>query len=1587
MSPVIDQRVVEMGFDNARFEKNVHTSISTLDKLKAALNLDGATKGISNVERAFEKLNLGNISSAVDHLADRFSNFGVIGMRVLENMTDKAMELGKRLLDFAVLDNVSSGWQKYADKTQSVQTIMAATQDTWQQSAATLGFVGDQMEFVNSQMDKLNWFTDETSYNFVDMVSNIGKFTANNIPLEKAVTSMQGIANWAAISGQGVNEASRAMYNLAQAIGVGSVKLMDWRSIENANMGTAQFKAKVLEVAAAQGQLKEVSEGVYQTLKGTEVDIKTFSQSLSEGWFTSDVLIATLDQYGAVTDALYKFSEASGLTATEILELVEANKEAGISEEEFKKLADETGMSIEDLKTGISVLSSEEAKFGIEAFKAAQEAKTFKDALEATKDAASTLWMNIFENIFGDYEKARHIWTGFANFLYDELVASMEKLVTISEWLGNISAVERLAASFMDVLTFLRGDGEEMLGILGNLRAGFEEIFEPLDDTELFSMIAGAVSAIREFTMGLEVTETQALSLQHTGRAIGAVLEYVINSVKSLWSATEPLRITLKEFASVVGDIADGLLYLIGEMDTAGVSTEAFSRILEVVRSTVVDVSNALYDMFHKTGEDGFGMAGDLSLLTNALTGLKNIATYVANSFANLFESARPLFSALVNLGASIAEVVLKTLGLASNMDTAGAKSEALSSIFQALADFINLVADAIKKVDVDGLKEKFSSLSSILESVDDFLAKIIDGFKNFATTMKDVVGKAVDWVKDKFAILKESFDFGKMFKGGLGVGVLTLIATKIASAVKFIKEPLETLADLKKKVGGVLDGIKSAISTFQQGIKVDSIKKIATAILMLAGALLILGFVDYENAIIGIGIIGTSLAALLMNLEAIGKMDVGSLPKMAGVLLALAAALLITAVALGVLAGAIALFALVAKMSTAWEGLGLMLASFAGVLIGLVAAAKLLGNAAPQLLAVAASLLLVAGAMLIFAAAVAAFALIAKMDTAWEGMSLMLVTMAGILAGLALAVELLGAKTPLLLAAAAALLVAAGAMLVLAGAVAAFALITQMEGAWEGLGILALSLAGLTVALIALGAAGPMVLAGAAALLVGAAALLALSVAVGVAAVALMVLGPALTAFGAGIKNFVVDIGQAIGGFFTSIGEMLPTLGNGIKELVISIAEGIGESVAALGSGIGEAVSALGTGIGEAVAALGTGVGESIAAIGTGIADAISDLVASIGEGIGKGLSGISTGLSDISIGISDLGESIRGLSGISWAATALGIAELAGALKKLNKKDLAGNLDGLSSSFQSMMTAISQSLNETTAQMKTGGETLIQNVVDGMNSKQGDVTTSVTSLMTAGTQALEATYNNWQSDGSQLIIVVIAGMEAQRGSLASAASSISDSGSSAVMATEGTWEYAGQMLGQGLANGLWSMMGEVQAAASALADAAAQGVESTAEIASPSKRAFREGVFYGEGLEGGLESKSRDIQDTASVMIVGLGKTLMNAQGRISSILSNDFTPTIRPVLDLSNVKSYAGSIPDLETSVGVSKVGVIARRQSSSEIQNGSPAAAGDTYNNATTIHIHQQPGQSAEELADAVERRIAFKQKQRQVAHVR
>lgn len=411
-SNVVDSKVVELSLENESFESNAKQSLSTLEKLKLALKFDNASKGFDDIKDSIKNVNVDTVTKGVDTL--RGSLLSLKDVAVFSIIADEAVKAKNAVEGFiksVSIDQVSAGWDKYAEKTRAVQTIMSATAKDWDDQAA-------QMEYVNEQLARLNWFSDETSYSFTDMVGNVGKFTSNNIQLENAVTAMEGIATWAGISGASTQEASRAMYNLSQAIAVGSVKLMDWKSIENANMATAQFKQTAIDTAVELGTLTKVSDDLYRTLAGHDVSVANFNSNLSDAWFTSDVLLTSLDKYGGFTTRLSEIMEDLGadVLTSDVVKFVEEFKNGTV---DLIEASNELGISVPATKKILEELGSETYDLGFKAFQAAQQAVTFTDAIESVKDAVSTGFMNTFELLFGDFLEAKQLWTELANDLWD----------------------------------------------------------------------------------------------------------------------------------------------------------------------------------------------------------------------------------------------------------------------------------------------------------------------------------------------------------------------------------------------------------------------------------------------------------------------------------------------------------------------------------------------------------------------------------------------------------------------------------------------------------------------------------------------------------------------------------------------------------------------------------------------------------------------------------------------------------------------------------------------------------------------------------------------------------------------------------------------------------------------------------------------------------------------------------------------------------------------------------------------------------------------------------------------------------------
>ena len=416
--PSIDERVVQMEFDNKQFEKGVAQSLKSLEALKKGLDLDKSASSLSNLEKIASGWDLSGIADGVEKISSKFTLLGRIGIRVMDRLSDSIVNAGERFLKFATgVDGMQAGMNKYETQTKAIQTITNAT--------------GKSVQEVEVVMGRLMKYTDETSYDFAEMSNSIGKFTAAGIDLDRAERAMEGIANEAAKSGAGKAEANRAMYNFSQALSVGKVTLMDWKSIENANMATKEFKETIIQTAVEAGTLKKAADGTYKTAKGTVVTYKNFNSTLQEGWFTSNVLINTLEKYAN--------------TSTD---------------------------------------------FGMAAFKAAQEALTFTDAIDAVKDAVSSGWMQSFKYIFGDLDEARKLWTDVANSLYDFVSIFIEARNTFLQgWHDGIDIVEKL------------GDGENSVSLATDKLSGYKLAVQALNNAwETFmAIVRMVVDTINEF--------------------------------------------------------------------------------------------------------------------------------------------------------------------------------------------------------------------------------------------------------------------------------------------------------------------------------------------------------------------------------------------------------------------------------------------------------------------------------------------------------------------------------------------------------------------------------------------------------------------------------------------------------------------------------------------------------------------------------------------------------------------------------------------------------------------------------------------------------------------------------------------------------------------------------------------------------------------------------------------------------------------------------------------------------------------------------------------------------------------------------
>lgn len=875
MSKSVEQRIVEMRFDNQQFEKGVQTTMGTLDKFKQSLKLDGATKGLEEVNKAAKGINISGLSSAVETVKSRFSALEVVAITALANITNSVVNAGKKLVDSFTLEPIHQGFAEYELKMGSVQTIMAST--------------GADIKTVNGYLEELNTYSDKTIYSFSDMTSSIGKFTNAGVSLDDAVKAIKGISNEAAVSGANANEASRAMYNFAQALSSGAVKLIDWKSIENANMATVEFKQSLLDTALAMGTVVKVGDKYQSTTtdaQGKISDLFTatsmFNDSLSSQWMTTDVLVQTLGNYA---------TDVREMTAAEKKAYEEKLRGIGYTEEQIK--------AIEEL--------------GQKAFDSAQDVKTFSQLMDTLKEAAGSGWAQTFEILFGDLEEAKVLWTAVSQvvggFIDQSSKARNDMLQGWKDLGGRQALIESVQNAFSGLMSVVKPVGE-----------AFREIFPATTSEQLMNLTKG----LKEFTSHLKLSDKDSQNLKNTFKGLFAVLDLVKQGIGALVKAVFPMTKGLGSLGSgvlsVTGKIGEWLVSLDQAAKKSGVFNQAIQKfhdkVSPIFKSVKGHIDGAVvaikkFAETHFNVPDTSGLMSVADKLKARIEPFKKIGEVAKEAMGKLVDAFKASAPVLANLGGIIVDALGKVIdGIMKALRGEG---------FDSLIDLLN--GGIVTGIGV-GIMKFIKNLTGLESTADDAIggfAGIIEGFKgaingaketlaDFQASLKadilmkiagsiavlagsllvlslidsDKLGGALASISILFAELAASMAlFDKTLSGQKGLNKFGMAMIEMSAAILVLASALKKIASIDSdKLAGALVGItvligemvaaSLALSKWGGKIKTSAVSMIlfAEAINILANAVGKLGALDTDKltkGLIGVGVLMAELAAFMV--------------------------------------------------------------------------------------------------------------------------------------------------------------------------------------------------------------------------------------------------------------------------------------------------------------------------------------------------------------------------------------------------------------------------------------------------------------------------------------------------------------------------------------------------------------------------------------------------------------------------------------------------------------------------------------------------------------------------------------------------
>ena len=825
MSTTVDNRVVEMRFDNQQFERNANQSISTLDRLKQALKFDkSSAKGLSDLQKSTKDFKLDSISNSVNKLSDKFSALGIVGITALHRITNAALDAGQRITSALTIDPIKTGLEEYETKIGAIQVIRANDASA-------------SMSNISSALNELNTYADKTIYNFAQMTSNVGKFVAQGLGVAEAANAVKGMANLAAASGASASDMARATYQMSQALG-GVIRKIDVNSLRNANMWTMTLKDTLIDIARAEGVAidKMIEE------KGT------LEETLEEGWLTGQMFTKAMNIYSGV------YSEAQ-------------LKAMGFNEMQIQKFQ-------EIAKT---------------AEEAAVQIKTFTQLIDTFKESLQSGWTQTWENVIGNFEEAQQLWTNVSQVLEKLTSSTAEnRNAMLEEWkaLGGrdylILSISQAFKNLLDVIAPIKEafdnifpplTGKRLAELTRQFRAFLISV-RPTKDT-LDALYYAATGVFETLKTGIALVKGIASALSPVASSLRNILNIALRFAGAIGYIVGVLAIYLRDSGTlnkVINQVARGFATVFDILSTGVhvlaefVKAIADMPIVQQIFASVVNGLERLFNAFTTSLSSASGRFGGF------IQNLKNIKKEdIAPYLTRIGSAFEAIWKALTPVRKGISDLIGIFEGKGNFVEKF---NNGLSGLVESFKNFLkggSIIEAGAKKF--ESLKQAGTNLASFESSFHDFVQKIVQRVGELELGRKIVMafGVAVTW--NILQIGRAIGQVPSMMKAG------TKVLGELKNTIKSFNQSRDSAGDNMIKIAGAIAILAGSVFLLSR-IPAENLKRCVVSLLalmgvfaILAGAAIAISSIDkiannFEKASTGVVSIAASVGILALSLK-----------------------------------------------------------------------------------------------------------------------------------------------------------------------------------------------------------------------------------------------------------------------------------------------------------------------------------------------------------------------------------------------------------------------------------------------------------------------------------------------------------------------------------------------------------------------------------------------------------------------------------------------------------------------------------------------------------------------------------------------